>query len=262
MPAVHNSSPGISQDVTAWLVKKTRVQAGLLIGGGIALSLLGFVLVYLQYLGTKVGLGFLNERYVSDIEGKSIGWGSTTVKIAAGLVTALLFACYHVVAEHFTEDFEIELSANTRVKVTVAQYTDYGWTQMFEGWHFLLFFLRIVSAVLFLGPQTVSAGVRQIQRARKLLTLDIAGCSQVLGFIASWREKVPFKVLRNKLPELELPRLLSQISYIDGVVFRKSDPPGVSLAPHLRDEIQEWSNLPGQQLSSGGIGTVAGPDDE
>jgi len=88
------------------------------------------------------------------------------------------------------------------------------------------------------------------KRGRKLITLDITGCGQLLGFIGSWREKVPFKVLRNKLPELELPRLLSQISYLDGVVFRKSDPPGVSLAPHLREEMQEWSNVPGQRMPS------------
>lgn len=247
MSTVSNSPPGLALDVSDWLRRKVRTQAVLLILAGLAFCAIGAVLVYLSYLATRFGLTWF--RYEVNVKGEPIKWTVPQIQLASGLITALLFFGYHLVAERFAEDFEVELSGNRRVTVTVAQYTDYGWTRMFEGWHFLLFILRVLSAVLFLGPQTVSAGIRQFQRARKLLMLDTAGCGQLLGFIASWREKVPFKVLTRKLPELELPALLPQISHLDGVVFRKSDPPGVSLAPHLREEIEEWSKNSGPRLS-------------
>lgn len=260
MSTVSNSPPGIARDVSDWLRKKVRGQALLLVCAGVAFCAIGAILVYLSYLATRFGLTWF--RYEVNVKGEPIKWTVPQIQLASGLITALLFFGYHLVAEKFSEDFEIELSGNRRVTVTVAQYTDYGWTRMFEGWHFLLFFLRVLSAVLFLGPQTVAAGIRQFQRAKRLLSLDTAGCGQLIGFIASWREKVPFKVLTKKLPELELPALLSQISYLDGVVYRKSDPPGVSLAPHLRDEIEEWAKTSGPRLSVRGASSDEDAGDE
>lgn len=240
MSVAQKNTPRTDLDVTPWLREKTRFMTGMLVVAGCALILLGCCVCYLTYYGLCYGLDQLNETHVVDLEGKSLGWSLRTVRIAAGLIVALLFVVYHLIAERFTEEFVIDLGQGPFIKVAVAQYTDYGWTKMFEGWDFVLFLLRVVSAVLFLGPQTISAGLRQFQRAAHLLTLDLAGCGRLLGFIAGWDEKTPFRVLRTKLPELDLKTILSQVSYIDGVVFRKSDPPGISLAAHTRDEIRAW----------------------
>ena len=257
MPSAQRIPPRTDIDLTDWLRKKTRVQASLLIASGLAWCALGVWIVYLSYLGTSWGLNELNERYFT----KTLGLSPLIINLAALLVTALLFAGYHLIAEKFTEEFEVELGPNSRVMVTVAQYTDYGWTQMFEGWHFVLFFLRVLSAILFPGPQAVSAGVRQFRRAGHLLSLDLPGCGRLLGFISGWNEKVPFKVLRNKLPELDLKRVLSQVSHLDGVLFRKSDPPGVSVAAHLREEMMAWIEQ-NDQSSRSGRATTQDFDDE
>jgi hypothetical protein len=108
---------------------------------------------------------------------------------------------------------------------------------------------KMVLSILFIAPQLVAAGKGAFLRRNRLLALDISICAALLGYLVTQPKKVSFTELLRLFPQYPMSEVLPQLADIDGVVFLKTDPPGVSLTGDLRTEIQEhvlqgWKPLP------------------
>jgi hypothetical protein len=92
---------------------------------------------------------------------------------------------------------------------------------------------------LFSGPQMVMTGLRCLGRAWRLGGVDVSACAAVLAFLARRDERVAFPDLVPHIPHgHKVPDVLEQMCLIDGVMFLKSDPPGLSLTSTLREELR------------------------
>jgi energy-coupling factor transporter transmembrane protein EcfT len=98
-------------------------------------------------------------------------------------------------------------------------------------------YLKMFMTVLYTGPRMVMSCVHNLRRARRLKSLDIEGVVAVLSFLMGRDKRVSLVELGAALPGRDLAALLPQVAEIDGVLFLKSEPPGLSLSTDLRREI-------------------------
>ena len=98
-------------------------------------------------------------------------------------------------------------------------------------------YLKMFMGVLYTGPRIVMGCVHNVRRANRLKTLDLEGMAAILTFLLGREKRVSFTELASALPGCNLATLLPQLAMIDGVLFLKSEPPGLSLSTDLRREI-------------------------
>jgi len=98
-------------------------------------------------------------------------------------------------------------------------------------------FAKTIASILFSGPRLVSASVQLLQKAVRLLQLDLDGCASVLALLLSRGVRVPFGEIVAAVPGLDPVAVLPQLREIDGVMFLTSEPRGLALSPELADEI-------------------------
>ena len=89
---------------------------------------------------------------------------------------------------------------------------------------------NMIADILLSGPRLVSGAWNLWREARKLMRLDEEGCSQLLTFLASRSNAVPYAALC----EAGWEDWFSQLCSIEGVVFLEK---GLSLTAELRREL-------------------------
>ena len=97
-----------------------------------------------------------------------------------------------------------------------------------------LFFLWI----LFTGPRLLDWAFRSFGEARRWKQMDIHSCAAVLWVLMSRSGKVSFDEIRQKLDWLDLEAVLPEMRRLEGVVFLKTAPAGLSLTQDFRDQIR------------------------
>ena len=95
--------------------------------------------------------------------------------------------------------------------------------------------------VLFTGPRLFDWAFRSFAGARRWKQMDIDSCAAVLWILMAQSGKVSFDEIRRKLDRLDLEAVLPEIRRVDGVVFLKTTPAGLSLTQDLRDQIRSES---------------------
>ncbi len=98
--------------------------------------------------------------------------------------------------------------------------------------------IKIVASIFLIAPRLLMAGVRTLGGARRLSSLDVEGCAAILALLLAKGEKAPFSEVEEVLPDgRELAIVLPQLKEIDGVLFLKSTPAGLSLQSDFREEL-------------------------
>ena len=106
--------------------------------------------------------------------------------------------------------------------------------------------LKTVTVLLCIGPRTVSSAMRFFRRASRLAKLDVMGCSAVITVLLSQGRRVAFEDINQKVENLDPVRVLPQLGDVEGVLFLKKEPQGLSIGTELRAEFARY-----------GIGEVA-----
>jgi hypothetical protein len=97
-----------------------------------------------------------------------------------------------------------------------------------------LFFLW----VLFTGPRLLDWAFRSFGEARRWKQMDIHSCAAVLWVLMARSGKVSFDEIWQKLDWLDLEAVLPEMRRLEGVVFLKTAPAGLSLTQDFRDQIR------------------------
>lgn len=105
---------------------------------------------------------------------------------------------------------------------------------------------KMITDLLFSGPKLTFAAWSLFRRGLKLMSLDLAGCSQVLTFLVERGESVRNEELARLLPGHRLLPVMDQLRLVPGVVFLEL---GVSLDDGLRREL--LAQFDGAQMNYG-----------
>jgi hypothetical protein len=98
-------------------------------------------------------------------------------------------------------------------------------------------YLKMFVSVLYAGPRLLMGATHNLRRAKRLSTVDAEGCGAVLAFLLEHDKRVPLSEIASSLPALSLDTLFPQLAELQGVLFLKSEPAGLSLSTELRREI-------------------------
>ncbi len=98
---------------------------------------------------------------------------------------------------------------------------------------------RMITDLLLTGPRLVSTAWSNTTKSTRLFRLDVAACSRVLAVLLRKAGRVSFAELTMSA-ELPNPfRVFRQLRSLDGVVFLKEEPAGLSLTSELRRELAD-----------------------
>jgi hypothetical protein len=101
--------------------------------------------------------------------------------------------------------------------------------------------LKMVGDVLFCGPRVTVWSFKQIGRVFRLLPLDVPGCAAVLTVLHDAGQRVSYHNITESIEGLNPVRVFNQLRLLDGVIFLQSDPPGLSLGTHMKEELDRIS---------------------
>jgi DnaJ-domain-containing protein 1 len=98
--------------------------------------------------------------------------------------------------------------------------------------------LWLLREYLHMAPRALSQARRSAVRARGLVRIRVAECSDILADLAS-RSKAASKVeMAAQFPGIPWPSVLAQISYFEGVLVLRPDRSAVTLTVTLRFELR------------------------
>jgi hypothetical protein len=101
-------------------------------------------------------------------------------------------------------------------------------------------FIKILTGILLIGPRLLTAGVRMLSDAVRLVLIDADSCAPVLSLLLANDERVPIEEVQQSLRDPEcLAAVLGQLRLIDGVLFLSSEPAGLALMSELRGELRK-----------------------
>jgi hypothetical protein len=99
--------------------------------------------------------------------------------------------------------------------------------------------VKMIASVLFAGPRQVTGACRLLSRALRLRKLDQKGCAAALAFLADQDGRVRFQEVAAAIPSgHNVVAVLEQLHELDGVMFLKSEPPGLTLLSDFRKELR------------------------
>jgi hypothetical protein len=97
---------------------------------------------------------------------------------------------------------------------------------------------KMIVTLLFIAPHLAAIGKQASDRRLRLAHMDLPGCGALLGHLLTLNKKISFRDLSALFPHLDLSRLLPQLGLLDGIVFLRAEPPGISLTGDLRAELR------------------------
>lgn len=210
--------------------RRTTVFTGL---ASAALLALGAVALYVTYW---FFYGFL--RYGTALVGIGNLLGAhNTCLVISGVLVGLLFLGQIAVIRKALDHYEFETGASQVVSLSLAHVTGYSFLSLAAGPKTALSFVKLLLAILGIGPAMLLEAYRQAIRSFRLLRLDVDMCAPIMVTLFDADAKVSFVDLFRKHPAADPESIVRDLQTIDGVLFRTSAPPGLSLAAHLRDEI-------------------------
>jgi hypothetical protein len=99
---------------------------------------------------------------------------------------------------------------------------------------------RFMDYIMCTGPRLLMQGPRLLRRARKQATFDVEGCASVLSLLAKKDERLPFKTIEAAVPRgHDSKRVYKHLRALEGVIFLKSEPKGLSLTSTFRKELRD-----------------------
>jgi len=98
-------------------------------------------------------------------------------------------------------------------------------------------YLKMFVSILYTGPRLLLGTVHNLKRANRLAAIDTESCGAILSFLLEREKRVPLPEIATAFPAKSLDTLFPQLAEVSGVLFLKSDPPGLSLSTDLRREI-------------------------
>lgn len=217
--------------VSAWLEQKARKQAKLYFLGAAALLPAGIVVLLITYLVICFVLWLAFSWLLPHL---------VLVGLVALGVVALLFRGNAVTDPEYLDELRFNQVPGGRITVTVARATGGSWLMAFTGADSAHTFIKPIVTFLFQGPRILTLAWRMFRKGRRLQSIDVAACAKVLVLLLNSGRRIAFDDILLRRPEIDPLLVFPQLRDIDGVLFLSTEPQGLTIAPHLVDEISDW----------------------
>lgn len=222
-------SPPDFDTVRAFLAEKNKLARSQSIGGGVGILVVGLLFCAVSYV-----LAWYVLKYGLNPFCPLPGW--VRAILALGIV-GLLFAAnrmgggddlieYKLVLKPGEEGVKFYVPSSGLLSETAD--IPYG-------------ALNAITNVLCVGPKLVFSSVKKFRRAERLKHMDLNGCAAVVTVLLSNDSKVPFWQIVQSIENFDPYRIFPQMGDVQGVLFLKKEPQGMSLTSELREEFEKKS---------------------
>ncbi len=99
--------------------------------------------------------------------------------------------------------------------------------------------VKLVADILYSGPRLLRNAVRFARRGLAKRSADLEDCAGVLDLALQSERRISFEAILEAIPSIDLEDVFEQLGWISGVVYLRTDPPGISLTDSLRDRLRE-----------------------
>lgn len=97
----------------------------------------------------------------------------------------------------------------------------------------------VLFTILFAGvPLLLFSAHKNLSKVRVYRDLDIDGVSEVLVKLLSETHKVNLSEIREQLGSNRYDRILQGLKHVDGIMFLRKEPEGITLRESLRDKLE------------------------
>ncbi|HSG71424.1 MAG TPA: hypothetical protein VLA12_13470 [Planctomycetaceae bacterium] len=213
-----------------WLTKKLATQQILLWLGAVASLLVGAIVLYLTFWMTYGLLWFTTSWFIN--------LSHSTLMIVSGLILLFLFIANATTDRGYLDEIELNVGPHREIQLLVARASGMGWMMAFSDAKAARSTIKMISTLLFTGPRITVECVKLIQKASRMRKIEIENCSIVLLQAIKLGKRLTFESLLDDFSKESLPTLISDLSLIEGVVLLRSEPPGLTLAPHFVEELK------------------------
>jgi hypothetical protein len=214
--------------IAVWLRRRCRLMVLLNVAGSVASLLLGLLALFITFWVIYVGL-YIAVNWIIPHSHDTRWW------LSAALLTTLFVICIFTDLRWLERDFLASAAADyDEFTFAVAQVLGYpGMGTSAMTW------VRFVSYLVCTGPRLVMQSPRLARQAARQHTFDVAGCAAVLRFLSRKDQRVPYEDTDEVIPAgHEGKRVYRHLRSLQGVIFLKSDPPGLSLTSTFRNELR------------------------
>ncbi len=108
---------------------------------------------------------------------------------------------------------------------------------------------RMIADLLLTGPRLVTIAWSNAGKSSRLARLDVESCSRVLAVLMQRAGRVSFAELTASAGLTNPEKIFRQLRDLDGVVFLREEPIGLSLTGELRRELADSQGQPAAPVS-------------
>jgi hypothetical protein len=215
--------------LVSWLAEKRQTASLSMALGSLGLLAASGVTLLITYWILYVVMAFFSMTVLTDF---AVGQWAPLVGIV------VLFVLQVIVRQRDLEDYKFEGGSRQTMALVAARATGFGMLALAAGPQTAISFGKLCLSILLIGPALFFGGLRLAARAWRLSKLDVERCAPILATLYSDDRKFPFQELMDRHRAEAPERALPQLADLGGVLFRTSDPPGLSLSAELREEIR------------------------
>ena len=201
--------------------------------GSVALVPVSLIVAWLTYwiIWATLWIGF---RPLFDLSNDAVG-------IWAYVFLATIFAWQFSRGSEFEEEYRFtgESEAGT-ISLNFSRATGNGWVLLFDP-GVAHGFVKVIALVYLTAPRMLGLALMLHHKTNRLKQMDLPACSRVIGMLMRAQGRVPIEKIAEEFPDADLARIIPSLADVDGVVFLEKKGMGLTLAPRVMDEFNEWA---------------------
>lgn len=215
--------------IEKWLKKRISHESSIKVVGGVGLVLVGSVLLYLTFW-LVYGAVFLGFEWIIPMT-HSVRWW-----IAMAVMGVVAYSGYSIHREYWSE---FDPTWSTRNDPATYYYI-YGWFVSSKDPYQIKRtknLSKVLIDMMLMGPRSFMNAYIFFRTAYYLKKIDVSECSLILSFLREHDSKVSYADISERFNSIDFVKTFNALHMIDGVMFLKSDPPGIVLNDSIREEI-------------------------
>lgn len=97
--------------------------------------------------------------------------------------------------------------------------------------------VKMITDCLYSGPRVVVSGIKALRRAARIRRLDRQACGAVIARLLAANRKFSFQEIATEVQGINPTQVFPQLHEIEGVLFLRAEPAGLTLTQELRQEL-------------------------
>lgn len=205
-------------------IRADAICAALLIPGGLLATFLTYWIVF--------GLVWLGLGSLFDL-------ATSTIHALSGFFLVASFAWQFTAGRSFQETYDVQRDDYAEEKIMAARATGSQMALLLDP-GMASMFVRVITLTFLMGPRMLDGSWKLWQRMQRLKQMDVSGCGRVVALLMRAQGRVAVEDIAKKFPEGDVMKYVQPLADFDGVVFLHKGSLGLTLAPRLVTEFEQW----------------------